>query len=114
MDVGLYDIYDSIITPYVNVIPKSDVVKIENRLLDGSFHIQTIGDAASLLKVTLQARDETVRERVCLAETTGEEVKIIYNSKYWKGLIRDTLDWDKTAGVFSTSFEFLVTDTGLL
>lgn len=109
---GLFDKQNLPITRFVSVIPKKDRVKVENRLLDGSFHIQTIGKAADILDVILFARNETVKKRVDEAEGRGEKLRIIVESKYWEGVIRKSLSWEKAAGTYKTVFEFLVTNTG--
>jgi hypothetical protein len=111
---GLYSATNDLITRYVNVVPKKDTIKVENRLLDGTFHVQTIGTSADLLDVKLQAVNETVRARVDTAEATAEEVRIVFGNTYWEGIIRASLSWEKVAGVFNTSFEFLVVRTGTL
>jgi hypothetical protein len=111
---GLYSATNDLITRYVNVVPKKDTIKVENRLLDGTFHVQTIGTSADLLDVKLQAVSESVRARIDTAEATAEEVRIVFDNMYWEGIIRAPLSWEKVAGVFSTSFEFLVIRTGTL
>jgi hypothetical protein len=111
---GLYSATNDLITRYVNVVPKKDTIKVENRLFDGTFHVQTIGTSADLLDVKLQAVSEAVRARVDTAEATAEEVRIVFDNMYWEGIIRAPLSWEKVAGVFSTSFEFLVIRTGTL
>ena len=111
---GLYSATNDLITRYVNVVPKKDTIKVENRLLDGTFHVQTIGTSADLLDVKLQAVSEPVRARIDTAEATAEEVRIVFGNTYWEGIIRAPLSWEKVAGVFSTSFEFLVIRTGTL
>lgn len=112
MDTGLYTAGDVLITPYVNVIPKKDTVKVENRLLDGSFHVQVIGVGADLVSVTIQAATEEARARVDTMEATGEIGRIVVGSATWRGVIRETLNWEKTAGVFKATFELLVTQVG--
>lgn len=111
---GLYSATNDLITRYVNVVPKKDTIKVENRLLDGTFHVQTIGTSADLLDVKLQAVSEPVRARIDIAEATAEELRIVFGNMYWDGIIRTSLIWEKVAGVFNTSFEFLVLRTGTL
>lgn len=105
---GLYTYDGTLITPYVSVIPRKETIKIENRLLDGSFHIQTIGTSADVLQVTLQVASEAGRARIDLMEATGEELRIIVGTEEWYGLIRNALQWEKRAGIFKTTFDLLV------
>ena len=86
---GLYSATNDLITRYVNVVPKKDTIKVENRLLDGTFHVQTIGTSADLLDVKLQAVNETVRARVDTAKATAEEVRIVFGNTYWERKYRD-------------------------
>ena len=37
---GLYSATNDLITRYVNVVPKKDTIKVENRLFDGTFHVR--------------------------------------------------------------------------
>lgn len=112
MDTGLYSAELALITAYVSVVPKKDTIKVENRLFDGTFHVQTIGTSADLLDVKLHAVNETVRARIDTAEATAEEVRIVFGAQYWDGIIRESLKWEKIAMTFKTSFELLVVRSG--
>lgn len=114
MSAGLYSAGGTLITPYVNIVPKVDTIKVENRLLDGAFHVQTIGTGAKLLDVNLKVTKETLRARLDTAEMNGEEIRIEFDGTYWEGIIRESLEWEKVARVFSTKFELLVVRTGIV
>lgn len=102
----------TLLTRYVNITPKKDVIKVENRTLDGQFHVQTIGTGADLLAVTLHAENETARALVDSASASATYLKIVIGSTYWIGIIRGNLEWEKIAGTFKTTFDFLVQSTG--
>lgn len=100
---------ETMLTPYVNVTRESDAIKIENRLLDGTYHVQTIGNTATFYKVVLYAINEATRYKVDMASASGQELYIrIDGVVLASGLIRGNLSWTKTAGTFSTEFDFLV------
>ncbi len=97
----------ALITKYVNIVPANEVHKVVNRLLDGSWHVQTIGAAASSLKVVIHAENESVRARIDLAMAMGELLTITLHGVSTQGVIIDNkLEWNKVAGSFSTSFSF--------
>lgn len=110
---GIFDSAGLKITQFVNVVPSIDAVKVENRTLDGKFHVQTIGSHATLLEVVLFAETEAVRAAIDTVCGTCELVRIIVENASWYGIIREnTLAWEKKAGTFKTSFTLLVSSQG--
>lgn len=107
---GLFTSDDIRIARYIRIVPKQDSIKIEHRLLDGSFHLQVVGEAADLLKVSLQVLGEANRARVDQMSQSCEVGSVVLGNTIWKGLIRGNLTWEKQASVYQTTFDFLITE----
>lgn len=96
----------------IRVIPSYETIKVENRCLDGSFHVQTIGTPARICTVEFICL-EAGKILVDTAEGSGESLTITGGSKYYTGIVRKSLDWSRVApGLYKTTIVLLVNDEG--
>jgi len=111
---GLYTTTDTLITSHVtSVIPDYEALEVENRLLDGSFHVQTIGQPARTCAVDLIVTSVTAKNSIDTYKSIKTPVKVTGDGKYYIGTIRGVPQWTKNApGIYQTSFVLLVTEEG--
>jgi hypothetical protein len=75
----------------VSPIKYESIVK-KNKLLNGSYHIQTIGEPLKYIEFIVIANQVQV-EKIDLMETVGEQIKLIENERTFIGLIDSQIDW---------------------
>lgn len=98
MTDGIYTTGDLLITDHIqDAIPAWAGIKRTSRLLDGSYVLQTIGNPARKLELTIHG-DLAAVERINQAESTGEALKVIARGKTWIGYIEDgPVAWSRSA-----------------
>lgn len=108
MTKGIYTVNDELISPYVKeayLIP--EVTQITRRLLDGSWHIQTIGKAGKRLKIAMSTYEEG-KNTIDAIHEIGGIVKVVNKDKIWTGYI-DTVDWEYVfKGLYNADMQLLV------
>ena len=115
----LYDLNDNVISEYIRVLPDLDTIMSESRLLDGSWHIQTIGSGARLVGVTLICNDAG-RSIIENAASTGTQLKVTSaENRYYIGVIRKAgkgvLNWKRfSSRMWEVEIALLVSDEGVL
>ena len=111
---GLYTTSDVLITDKVtSVIPDYEIQEVENRLLDGSFHVQTIGQPARTCAIELMVTSGAAKETIDTCKSIKTPVKVTGDGKYYIGTIRGVPQWTKNApGIYQTSLVLLVTEEG--
>lgn len=112
MKVALYDINNNLITSLItSIVSNLDVNHITNRLLDGTYHIQTVGDAIKVISVTCHVYKEKKNILDGLF-VRCEPIKLLQNGKYHTGLIGDDLKWrisaNSTPPLYETTFNIYV------
>ena len=70
-----------------------DVIMIENKLLDGSMHLQTIGDPQAYKTFEILCNDPQVA-LINQAWYLGQQLKLIEDDKYYIGFITKP-DWQR-------------------
>lgn len=112
--VGLYTTDGVIITRTIKaIIPGYDTIKVINRLLDGSFHVQVIGQGARIVNLATVSADDTAKDTIDSAESLATPVKVVKDSKYYIGIIQDAPKWTQRArGVYQTNLTLLVSEEG--
>ena len=79
-------------------LPKFESIQKKNKLLDGTYHIQTIGEPLKYIEFTVIA-NELQTEKINLMETKGELLKLIDYNRFFIGFINNKVDWKRlTAG----------------
>jgi len=97
MKAGVYDSSLALITDLIGeAVPLNDGIKVLHRLLDGSYHIQTIGQPAKKLRVLLYAGIDGV-EKINCAEATGAIIYVFVRGKLRKGRVEYPVEWNKEA-----------------
>jgi len=99
----------------VSVIPDHEVIEVENRLLDGSFHVQTIGQPTRIVNVNTVTVNTENKKLIDTYKATKTPVKIVLDDEYYVGTIRGNPQWARVkSGVFQISFVLLVSEEGTL
>lgn len=73
---------------------KFDGIKIKNRLLDGTYHIQTIGDSMKYIEFEILSNSSQV-DIINKTEDIGGKLKLIIDNKYYIGYLNEELDWQR-------------------
>ncbi len=75
----------------LSVVPGYDSIKMENRLLDGSLHIQTIGTPVRVAIV--KAAGSITEYDLCqMAAASGSQISVIFEGIRYTGLIMGTVE----------------------
>lgn len=111
---SLYTSADVLITDRVtSVIPDYETQEVENKLLDNSIHIQTIGSPARICEVALIVTSVTDKNSIDVYKSLKTPVKVTADGNYYTGIIRGSPKWEKLApGTYKTSFTLIVSEEG--
>jgi len=111
---SLYTSDDVLITDRVtSVIPDYEITEVENKLLDNSIHIQTIGNPARVCEVSLIVTSVTDKNNIDTYKSLKTPVKVTADENYYTGIIRGSPKWEKIApATYKTSFTLIVTEEG--
>lgn len=98
MAEGIYTIDDQVITDHIrDAIPGKRGSKNVNRLFDGTWHVQTYGEASPKLRLTAYA-DITALKRLNDATADGELIKVNALGQDWIGAVEeDQINWSESA-----------------
>lgn len=77
-----------------DLIPSLSGHKIKNKLLDGTMHIQTVGDPLSLVSFTIVA-DGYNMKLINQMDFIGQDIKVFYDNKFYVGLIDSLSNWQE-------------------
>jgi hypothetical protein len=96
-----------------------DVIKVKNKLIDGSYHVQIIGSPVKYYTFEILANQIQV-DVINLAVSKGELLKLIIEEKYYIGMIEESEEWtllalnrnDKTKTIYSAKLQLNVSQEG--
>jgi hypothetical protein len=118
--MGFYTLEDVLLSiGFDGMSPEmNDARIIENRLIDGSMHIQTVGDSRRYRTFTLISNEEQV-EVIDPARAIGSKFKLVIDDKYYIGFISKPT-WEritrrepiKTNRWYQSAIEFTITEEG--
>jgi hypothetical protein len=115
----LYDVDNNLITDLVNlVLPHFDAIKIKNRLLNGTYHIQTIGTPVKLMDIECTVSEDG-KEAIDNIEALSSPIKLTKEGRYYLGLISDTPQCDpilkanRATRQYSCKFTLSVNEEGV-
>lgn len=95
MIAGVYDLEMNLISDHIHdAIPGWDSIKIKNRLIDGSYHFQNVGEPARTLRIAISC-DRAGVENLDYAEAISKPIKVVVYGKEWTGFIDAPIDWQR-------------------
>jgi len=105
---GIYADGDLITPDILDVLPSKATHKVTNQLLDGSWHVQTIGSPATRVKVSL-VTDWQGMETLNVLESTGGLVQVVTEdpANDWTGIIEAPPSWRKSGKLYFGEFSLL-------
>jgi len=114
----IYDKNDNVLTPAVaSALSRPDVIEIKNRTLDGKYHVQSIGEAGTLLDVTAHL---TMAEKLVFdgIKRTMDLIKVVFDGRYYLGLIDGELSYERLINtwdpMFTVNFTLMVDEEGVV
>lgn len=106
---GIYTTGNVLITDHISdEVPNKEAYLITNRLLDGSWHMQTIGEPAA--EIDLAAYTElSGLQTLNTLQATGTQIKIIARGQSYEGYIQGKIAWAETApGYYQGTMKILI------
>lgn len=71
-----------------------DTIQVKNKLLDGSYHIQTIGEPLKYITFEILSNHNQV-DLLNQAEYKGEELRLIIDDKFYVGMLDSKAEWTR-------------------
>lgn len=85
-----------------SVKPLQETIEVKNRLLDGSWHIQVIGDLAKSWEIEFVIPGDR-REIVDTCAARKTVLRLERHGKTYTGIIDGNVDWEQLAGSHSAA-----------
>ena len=116
MSSALYKIDNTLISNILaSVIPDYEIIEVENRLLDGSFHIQTIGQPARIVNVNTISVNTVNKKIIDTCKSTKISLKVVIDDEYYIGIIRGNPTWTRVkSGIYQISIVLIVSEEGVI
>ena len=73
---------------------RHESIQIKNKLLDGSFHLQTIGEPIRYIDFVVIA-NQSQAEQINLIETKGEPIKLTEYDRVFIGTLDKAIEWSR-------------------
>ncbi len=98
-----------------------DTIKVKNKLIDGSYHVQVVGSPVKYYTFEILANQIQV-DVINLAVSKGELLKLIIDEKYYIGMIDGIDEWtglvyrqqDKANTIYSAKLRLNISEEGTL
>ena len=119
--MALYDMENTLLSiGFQNMsLELNEVIMKENKLLDGTLHIQTIGEVIKSRKFKLICNEEQA-DLVNLSHSMGSNLKLVIDDKYYIGMINKPVweritarEKDKINRWYSGEMTFTVIEEGI-
>jgi len=120
--IRLYDLENNLLSKGIKSLSPIlyDGIKIENQLLDGSLHIQTIGDPQRYFNFELLANHTQV-DVINNINAQGGRLKVVIDGDYYEGYC-NTEDWqritmrhlEESDRYYTTTVKFIVWQSGVV
>ncbi len=69
-------------------------IQVKNKLLDGTYHIQTIGEPLKYIEFEILSNHDQV-DLINMAEHQGEPLRLTLDNKHYEGLLEEKPDWQR-------------------
>ena len=118
MITSIYNLENELITDIVDsAILNPETIQIKNKLLDGTYHIQTIG--IPIIKIDILCYVDRFNKPILDSMySIGEPIKLILNGKYYIGVIHEKSEWEIFArvknGLYEAQLEMVVDTEGII
>lgn len=106
------------ITDYLSY---KEIEKIRNKLIDGTYHIQTIGDSPLKIAQLTCILNPTGKALFEDAYVIDEPMRFEYEGNYYQGLLLDKPKWkgisinlQDNSKLYEVSFDFVVSEEGVI
>ena len=114
----IYDVNNTLITKAVgSAISRPDVILIKNRTLDGKYHIQSIGQGATVVDVEAHLTMAQKLTFDAIKKTVGT-IKVEFDGRYYIGVVDGDPNYTRLAStsgpMFAISFTLLVQSEGVV
>lgn len=114
----LFDIDRNLLTREIsNVLPDLDVIKVKNRLIDGTYHSQTIGNPIKMLDITCYLKEDA-KNIVANAYIIDKPLRLEWYGTYYIGLIFENPKWaihvkgNNVKRLYEAQFRLAVSEEG--
>lgn len=90
----LLDVNNELITNLIaEAYPTYDGIKIRNKLLDGSYHIQSIGDPLKKMNIKCNVKEQG---KIMIDESYNMDkpIRLEWYDKFYIGLIEEYPEWE--------------------
>lgn len=116
----LFDVQSNLISNKIsNILPDVDIIKVKNRLIDGTFHSQTIGNPLKIIDITCNL-NEVGRNMLSNAYIIDAPLRLEWYGKYYVGLIFENPKWtiyvkgNDVKRIYEAQFRLAVSEEGTL
>ena len=91
--IGIFNLDNLLLTPYVSLITNQEPMKIVNHLLDGTYHVQILG-ATQVAELEIYA-DNVGKALLETADRNGEQLSVVIRDKNWQGILLSLGTWKR-------------------
>lgn len=82
-----------VVSHYISAISRKNAIKIEHRLLDGSYHYQTIGAPGTIVDLQFVVNEDG-KEVIDMHEATCAPIQVETADNIYIGIIREVPKWE--------------------
>lgn len=114
------DLFENVLSVAIyDLFPSLKGHQIKNRLLDGSLHVQTIGNPIKFIRFRCVS-DDCSMNIINQIEFYGQEIKVFYDDKYYIGIIDELSEWqeelfgEKDTRLYTANISVAVSEEGVI
>lgn len=114
----IYDVNNNVVSPAVgSAVSRPNVIEILNRTLNGKYHLQMIGEGATMLDVVAHF---TMAEKLVFdtIKKTGSTIRVTFDGRYYVGVVGEEPSYERIANtwdpMFTITFTLYVEEEGVV